>query len=105
MITGKATVAATVFPEKDATTTQTAEARMPTGYQALSVKSEAFAASTPVCVEDLEPGTGGATVVPALMRRWVGDVHKGIFNRISELANVPNWECAGCSMRSFIRIG
>jgi hypothetical protein len=77
-------------------TTQTPEAKTPTGPQAPSVKSEAFNSSMPVCVKGLEPGTGVTTVAPALMRRGkLSDVHQGICNRISKLASVPNYECAG----------
>jgi hypothetical protein len=75
-------------------TSQTAEAKTPTGRQAPSVKSEAFNSSMQVCVKGLELGTGGTTVAPALVRRGkLSDVHQGICNRISKLATMPNYQC------------
>jgi hypothetical protein len=89
-------VAAALLPEKGAMTTQAQEAKTPTGRQAPSVKSEAFNSPMPVCVKGLEPGTGGTTAAPALMRRGnLSDGHQGICDRISKLASMPNYECAG----------
>jgi hypothetical protein len=87
MITGKATVAVTLRPEKGAVTIQTVDARRATCRQAPNVKSESFDSSVPVRVKGIEAGTGGTAGAPAPMRRGKSGVHRGICD-MSKLATL-----------------